>query len=112
VVDAMVSRLEGGHMADLLVLEFETPEAEDLYWKVNGILGVDARTGVGEWPPPLLSHVAGVSDGRLVVVEVWESQAAQQQFMESRLAPAFAEANVPQPTRAQWFTHLGAMHRH
>lgn len=99
-------------MADLLVLEFETPEAEDLYSKVNGILGVDAKTGQGDWPPPLLSHVAGVSGGRLVVVEVWESQAAQQQFMESQLAPAFQEANVPQPTRVQWFNHLGAMHRH
>ena len=99
-------------MADLLVLEFETQDAEDLYWKVNGILGVDAKNGTGDWPPPLLSHVAGVSDGRLVVVEVWESQAAQHQFMESQLAPAFAEANVPQPTRVQWFSHLGAMHRH
>lgn len=99
-------------MADMVLLEFETPEAFDLYWKVNGILGVDAKTGEGDWPPPLLSHVAGERDGRLVVAEVWESQAVQQEFMESRLAPAFHEANVPPPTRVAWFNQLGGYHRH
>lgn len=97
-------------MADLLVLEFETPEAADLYRRVNGILGVDPDTGTGDWPPPLLTHIAGERDGHLVVVEVWESQARQQEFMESRLAPAFQEAKVPQPTRVEWFKHLGEKH--
>ena len=99
-------------MAELLVLEFETPEAADIYRRVSGILGVDPSTGGGDWPAPLLSHVAGERDGRLVVVEVWESEQVQHEFMASRLAPAFQEAQVPEPTRVQWFDHHGAMHRH
>jgi hypothetical protein len=45
-------------------------------------------------------------------MEVWESRAAQEQFMQSRLGPAFHEANVPQPTRVEWFSQAGEMHRH
>ena len=43
---------------------------------------------------------------KLVVVEVWESQEAQSEFMTSRLGPALGKANAPQPSRAEWFTHI------
>ena len=62
-------------MPDVFVLEFNTPEAVELYRKVSGILNVDPSTGSGDWPPPLLHHVAGASGDKLVVVEVWESKA-------------------------------------
>jgi hypothetical protein len=97
---------------DVLVLEFETPEAVALYKKVSDILNVDPSTGSGDWPSPLLHHVAGESGDKLIVVEVWESKAAQEEFMEKNLAPAFQQANVPPPTRAEWFSHAGEMHRH
>ena len=54
----------------------------------------------------MISHVAGESGDKLVVVEVWESQAAQGEFMNSQLGPAFAEANVPQPSRIEWYTNI------
>lgn len=99
-------------MAEVLVLEFSAPQAVELYRKVSGILGVDPATGSGEWPPPLTCHVAGESDDKLIVVEVWESRAVQEEFMQSQLAPAFHEANVPPPTRVEWFALAGEMHRH
>jgi hypothetical protein len=73
---------------------------------VNKILGVDAATGEGDWPGPLLSHVGSFGDAGLVVVEVWESQADQATFME-RLGPALAEAGVPQPSRTSWQSLVG-----
>jgi len=99
-------------MPDVLVLEFNTPEAVELYRKVSGILNVDPSTGSGDWPPPLLHHVAGASGDKLVVVEVWESKAAQEEFMQKDLGPAMEKANVSPPTRAEWFAHAGEMHRH
>ena len=99
-------------MPDVLVLEFSSPGAVELYRKVSGILNVDPSTGTGDWPLLLLHHVAGESGDKLVVVEVWESKAAQEEFMQKDLAPAFQKANVPPPTRAEWFKHAGEMHRH
>jgi hypothetical protein len=32
--------------------------------------------------------------------------------MQSRLGPALKEANVPPPTRVEWFALAGEMHRH
>lgn len=98
-------------MADVLVLEFATPDAAELYRKVNGILGVDPSTGQGEWPAQMSSHVAGEAGDKLIVVEVWESQGAQEEFMRSRLGPALQEADVAPPTRVEWFTQAGEMHR-
>ena len=94
-------------MAELLVLEFASPEAKNLYTKVNGTLGVDAATGKGDWPPGIQSHVAGLDGSSLIVVEVWDSQAAQEKFMADRLGPALGQAGAPQPSRVQWFSLLG-----
>lgn len=99
-------------MPDVLILEFETPEAVVLYGKVAHILNVDPSTGTGDWPSPLLHHVAGESDDKLIVVEVWESRAVQETFMEKDLGPVFETAKVPHPTRVEWFAHAGEMHRH
>jgi hypothetical protein len=87
-------------MPDVLILEFADATA-DQYWAVNKLLGVDAVTGEGDWPAPLLTHIGSLGDAGLVVVEVWESQAEQAAFMD-RLGPALAEAGVPQPSRTTW----------
>jgi hypothetical protein len=92
-------------MAEVLILEF-ADATEDQYLAVNKVLGLDVTTGEGDWPPPLHSHTASFGDAGLVVVEVWESQAAQAEFM-SRLGPALGEVGVPQPSRMQWQTLLG-----
>jgi hypothetical protein len=39
-------------MADVIIIEVECDPG--LYPKVNEILGLDATTGAGEWPPGLL----------------------------------------------------------
>ena len=97
-------------MADLVVLEFSAPEAVNLYTNVNRILGVDPSDGSGDWPTPLVHHVAGELGDKLIVVEVWESKADQEEFM-GRLGAAFHEANVPAPVRVEWFNVAGQMHR-
>ena len=52
-------------------------------------------------------HVAGHAGGNLIVVEVWDSKAAQEEFMEKRLGPALQKANAPAPTRIEWFSVMG-----
>lgn len=95
-------------MAELLVLEFTTSEAAELYKTVNGILGIDAASGTGDWPPGILTHTAGLSGkDQFIVVEAWESQAAQEKFMAERLGPALGQAGAPEPKRVQWFTQMG-----
>jgi hypothetical protein len=45
----------------------------------------------------------------LVVVEVWESRAAQEEFLNSRLGAALQQAGVPEPSRMEWFSVIGKM---
>lgn len=73
------------------------------YEAVNKTLGIDMATGKGDWPPGLLSHAGGpTGDGGFAVLEVWESQEAQGQFMETRLGAALQAAGVPEPSRVTW----------
>ena len=57
----------------------------------SDLLGIDMGSGEGEWPPGLLVHTAGATENGWAVFEVWESQEAQERFMNERLAPALAE---------------------
>ena len=92
-------------MAELIIIEVECDPA--LYAKVNGILGLDPNTGAGPWPKGLLTHVGGGGDGTVVVVEAWESRAAQESWMASKLGPALGQAGVAQPKRMEWLNLLG-----
>ena len=91
-------------MAEAIILEF--PGDAALYHKVSGILGT-APDGTGDWPDGLLSHVGASSDGSLVVLEVWESKAKQEAFMNERLGAALAQAGAPAPSRVEWLSILG-----
>lgn len=97
-------------MEQVIVLEFASPEAVELYNSVNAILAGDS----GDWQLPhgMISHLAGEAGDKLIVVELWESQAHQQAFMENTLGPALHQANVPAPTRVEWFNHAGDRHTH
>src|SRR5689334_5109705 len=86
-------------MPDVMVIEFALPEAVNIYHRVNKILGCDGTPDAEHWPKGMISHVAGESGDKLLVVEVWETQADQAAFMQNQLGPAFAEAAVPGPTR-------------
>jgi hypothetical protein len=91
-------------MAEVLVLEFAAPNAVRIYNDVNRLIGWETPPRPENFPPGMITHVAGESGEKLVVVEVWESQAAQADFMNTQLGPAFAKAEVPQPARVEWFT--------
>ncbi|HEX4726364.1 MAG TPA: hypothetical protein VH298_01110 [Jatrophihabitans sp.] len=95
-------------MSEVLVLEF-AGVTQDHYLAVNKILNVDQGTGEGDWPAGLHSHLGATSDSGLLVVEIWESQAAQTAFMD-RLGPALGEAGMPQPTRMEWLSLAGQFH--
>jgi hypothetical protein len=89
-------------MAELLVLEFDGVDETD-YANVSAQLGVDPQTGAGEWPPGLITHLAGMKDGgSAYVIEVWESQEAQAEFMQSRLGPAMAAGGVTATPTVTW----------
>ena len=96
-------------MSETLVLEFDGGDAGH-YQRTNEILGVDFNTGDGDWPPGLISHVGSTGGGKLMVVEVWESQADAQAFFESRLGSALQQAGVPAPSRQEWRHTEGTYH--
>jgi hypothetical protein len=97
-------------MPELVILDFEGLDEAD-YVKVNSELGLDPGTGDGDWPAGLITHVAGVSDaGHGYVVEVWESQQAQTDFMTSRLGAAMAEGGVSSVPQVTWARVIGHHH--
>jgi hypothetical protein len=94
-------------MAELLVLEFDGVDETD-YAKVNAQLGLDPKTGAGEWPAGLITHLTGlVEGGSAYVIEVWESQEAQVEFMQSRLGPAMAAGGVTATPKVTWARLIG-----
>ncbi|HEY3088586.1 MAG TPA: hypothetical protein VGJ59_11045 [Jatrophihabitantaceae bacterium] len=96
-------------MAELLILEFDGVDEAD-YANVNAQLGLDPETGAGEWPAGLISHLTGlVESGSGYVIEVWESQEAQAEFMQSRLGPAMAAGGVTTKPKVTW-AHLVGQH--
>ena len=99
-------------MSEVVVIEFASPGAVEIYRSVNSHLGWDGVPDAAHWPAGMLSHVAGEQGDKLIVVEVWESQAAQAEFMQSQLGPAFAAVSAPQATRIEWFNSIGDMHQH
>ena len=97
-------------MAEVIVIEFTAPNAVNIYHQVNKILGWDGTPDSDAWPAGMISHIAAESGDKLIVVEVWESQQAQHAFMESQLGPAFAQAQVPEPSRVEWLSSVADIH--
>lgn len=92
-------------MAEALILEFDgIGKAE--YHAVSAKLGLDdAHWTQSAAPEGLIAHIGGEKPGGLVVLEVWESKAAQEKFMNERLGKAMQEGGVTSPpSRIQWLT--------
>ena len=93
-----------------LILEFEgvtTKEYED----VNKALGIDPKSGSGDWPDGLVTHSAGLNDaGHLVVLEVWDTPEHQARFMEGRLGEALAKGGITEPPSSITWIELVAHH--
>jgi len=93
-------------MAAGLILEFSGVSDKD-YEAVSSKLGIDVKTGQGNWPKGLQSHGAGhTDDGGFVIMEVWSDRGAQEEFMVTRLGPALGEVGVPAPSRVAWVNLL------
>ena len=89
-------------MPEVLILEFSGVTEAD-YASVNRHLGIDMHTGVGDWPPGLLSHAAGADDdGTLIVTEVWNSRENQAAFLDGRLGAALAAGGVTTMPKVRW----------
>ena len=97
-------------MAAGLILEFEGVTQKE-YNAVNAALGIDPTTGKGDWPAGMISHSGGLTeDGRLVVMEVWDSPEHQARFMEGRLGEALAKGGVTSPPSSVTWVELIAHH--
>ena len=95
-------------MAVMFIMEFDGVTESD-YRNVSAQLGIDPDTGDGDAPAGQLSHLAGLTeDGRLVIVESWESGEARAQFMENRLGPAMAQGGVTATPKVTDLIVLGA----
>jgi hypothetical protein len=89
-------------MADALIMEFEG-YGLDQYERINRILGIDMRSGEGDWPDGLLLHSASVKGGGFVIYEVWASQADQERFLAERLTQALQAGGIEEtPVRVEW----------
>ena len=58
----------------------------------------------GHSPEGNLFHTAGLVDGNLRIVDVWESESALNAFM-ARVQPLIQSAGGPQPVVTVWPTH-------
>jgi hypothetical protein len=97
-------------MAAGLVLEFEGVTEKE-YEAVNRALGIDMATGKGDWPAGLMTHSGGLTeDGRLVVIEVWDSPEHQAKFMEERLGEALKKGGITGPPSSVTWIELIAHH--
>jgi hypothetical protein len=93
-----------------LILKF-TGVGRAQYEAVNTKLGIDPKTGTGDWPADLLSHSAGDGDdGAFYVLEVWSSRAAQGTFMQNRLGRALQEGGITGMPQITWIDPLFAYH--
>lgn len=89
-------------MTKILILEFSAVD-DAKYEAVNAKLGIDAKSGKGNWPAGLRSHSASrTTDGAFFVIEVWDSQEQQDHFMKTKLGAALQEVGVPPPSRVVW----------
>lgn len=76
-------------MAVVVIQEFEATREE--YDQVNEKLGDDTPEGA------ILHAATDLGGGRMKAVDIWESAAAYQTFVQERLIPAIAEVNPDAP---------------
>jgi hypothetical protein len=94
-----------------LILEFEGVTEKE-YFAVNKELGLDPKSGEGDWPEGMVSHSAGLDDSdHFVVIEVWDTPEHQARFMEERLGDALAKGGITSPPSSVTWIELVA-HRH
>ena len=81
-------------MAVLMTLEVPGGTTA-MYDRTNEILGI---AGAQDAPPGLVSHVCGETDDGILVVDVWDSLTALDEFARNRLGAALERAGMPDAT--------------
>jgi hypothetical protein len=83
-----------------LIMQFDgvgEKEYDDVM-RVLGMRSPGAQDGANDWPKGIISHTAGNAGTGWCVVDIWESQAAFDDFFGSRLGPALEKVGtLPQP---------------
>ena len=75
-----------------VMLLMDAPGAStEAYDRTNELMGI---RGDADAPAGLISHCCGVDDQGLVVVDIWESEAALDRFFEERLGAALAQTGL------------------
>ena len=62
------------------------------YDRTNEILGI---AGEHDAPPGLITHVCGITDDGILMVDVWDSVASLEDFAHNRLGAALEQAGMP-----------------
>ena len=86
-------------MAVAFLVEFPGGTQEQ-YDKVTEMLQLSGKT-----PPGQIFHVAGPMEGGWRIVDVWESQEAFDNFLQTKLGPALQEAGSLPPQTKVWPVH-------
>jgi len=81
-------------MALLMTLEVPGGTTAN-YDRTNEILGI---AGEHDTPPGLITHVCGITDDGILLVDVWDSVSALEDFAHNRLGAALQEAGMPDAT--------------
>ncbi len=80
-------------MAVMMILDWHGVSIED-YERVNEEIGI---RGDDDAPEGLISHVAAVDDqGEMLIADVWESDEALANFVETKLGPALQKLSLPE----------------
>ena len=91
-----------------VIMEFEvSPMTPDQYDAVDGAIDPGSNP-----PEGMIAHSARFDGDTLRVLDIWESEQAFQNFVESRLGPAMGEAlgdDAPPPPEPK-FTQLHNTH--
>ena len=96
-------------MAISLIMNFEGMK-QDKYDGIMRELGLKVGSQNPEnWPHGIISHQAGSTPSGWSVVDVWETQADFDKFMQSRLSPAFKKVGgigEPRVTTVQLYNRF------
>ena len=63
---------------------------------------ISAELGGENLPPGAILHVAGLHEGKLRVIEVWESEEDYRRFRDERLVPTIQKVAGPDAVSTDW----------
>jgi hypothetical protein len=67
----------------IIYVQDNTPVDVETYDRVNEVMGIESDPPAG-----LILHTASPTDSGMLIVDIWESQEAQERFRHERLMPA------------------------